>query len=353
MNNIKRADLVQSILALGSEITFIVEGHIGSSKSALAHDIAQALPTHRMVYIDMASIADTGDFQIPAINHDTRTSAFYPNESLGVHTDQPMILVFDEIGKTSQSVLNAILPALNERRWGNTQFHPDTIVFATTNMGAENVGDILKPHVRNRITMVRMDKPTAEETVIYGVNHGMHPIVAAWISRNPQCFESFENVEHPDDNMYIYHPKAHRPAFVTHRSMARASTIMHKRDTLGYDATTHILAGTIGAPAAYDLMTFATLADKLPTRGEIIDRPLSAQVPDSPAAMVLLVCQAVHWVDESTFNAWVTYMNRFPINEPKALFMLQITNHKEKVLWASRDQAYTDFVRKNAHLFGA
>lgn len=353
MRTIKRDDLVQSIVALGNEITFIVEGHIGSSKSSLAYDVAGALPTHRMVYIDMASIADTGDFQLPAVNHDTKTSTFYPNESLGLHTDQPMIIVFDEIGKTSQAVLNSILPALNERRWGNTYFHADTIVFATTNMGSENVGDVMKPHVRNRITMVRMEKPNAQETIAYGINNGMHPIVAAWIDRNPQCFESFEDVENPDDNPYIYHPKVQRPAFVTHRSMSRASTILHKQDVLNTETLTHLLCGTIGAPAALDLMTFIRLADQLPTRSEIIGNPSKAQVPDSPSAMVLLVCQAVHWVDEGNFDAWMTYMNRFNGNEVKALFMLQITKHKEKVLWASRNQSYTTYAMNNAHLFGA
>jgi hypothetical protein len=301
----------------------------------------------------MASIADTGDFQLPAINHDTKTSTFYPNESLGLHTDQPMIIVFDEIGKTSQAVLNSILPALNERRWGNRYFHHDTIVFATTNMGSENVGDVMKPHVRNRITMVRMEKPNAEETVAYGINNGMHPTVAAWISRNPQCFASFEDVENPDDNPYIYHPKVQRPAFVTHRSMSRASTILHKQDMLSTEALTHLLCGTIGAPAALDLMTFIRLADQLPTRSEIISNPSNAQVPDSPSAMVLLVCQAVHWVDEGNFDAWMTYMNRFSGNEVKALFMLQITKHKQKVLWASRNQSYTTYAMNNSHLFGA
>ena len=43
--NINRNDLVQSILALGNEISFLVEDHIGSSKSSLIHDISAALPT--------------------------------------------------------------------------------------------------------------------------------------------------------------------------------------------------------------------------------------------------------------------------------------------------------------------
>ena len=351
--NIKRADLVNAIATLGNEISFLVEGHIGSSKSSLIHDLTDMLPTHTPVYIDMTCIADSGDFQLPALDHENQVSKFYPNESLGLHTGKPMIIMFDELGKSSQSVINAVLPALNERRWGNVYFHPDTIVFATTNLGAERVDDVIKPHVFNRITRVRMAKPTAQDYLIYSQQHNAHPIVSAWVDRNPQCFASFEDVSDPAENEYIYHPKMPRAAFVTHRSMTRASVIMHKREVLGDDATTHMLLGTIGAPAALSLMTFATLADQLPTRQEIIANPDAAQVPDSPTAMVLLVCQALHWVERDTLPSWMKYLNRFPINEPKALFALQLTHSKKKIGWASKVQSFTDFNRQYAHLYGA
>lgn len=352
--NINRKDLVQSILTLGNEISFLVEGHIGSSKSSLLNDLAAALPTHTPVYIDMACITDSGDFQIPAINHTTKTSEFYPNESLGLHTDRPMIIMFDELGKSgTQNVINAVLPALNERRWGNRYFHPETIVFATTNLGSENVGDMLKPHAVNRITRVSMAKPSAQEFISYGQNHGLNPIVAAWVDRNPQCFASFDEVGDPAENEFIYHPKVFRPAFVTHRSMMRASMIMDKRDQISSDALTHLLIGTIGAPAAMGLVTFATLADQLPTRNEIISNPHGAQVPESAAALVLLVCQALHWVDQTTITPWVAYMQRFPHNEAKALFALQLVHNDKKIVWASKNQAFTDMNRQYAHLYGA
>jgi len=351
--NIKRADLVKSLITLGNEISFLVEGHIGSSKSSLINDLSAALPTHTPVYIDMTCIADSGDFQLPALDHENQVSKFYPNETFGLHTGKPMIIMFDELGKTSQSVINAVLPALNERRWGNRHFHPDTIVFATTNLGSERVDDILKPHVVNRITRVRMAKPTTQEYIAYGQQHNSHPVVDAWVDRNPQCFASFEDVSDPAENEYIYHPKMHRAAFVTHRSMTRASVIMHKREVIGDDAATHMLCGTIGAPAALSLMTFATLADQLPTRQEIIANPDAAQIPDSPAALVLLVCQALHWVEKDTLGSWIKYLNRFPVNEPKALFALQLTHNKGKIGWASKTKAFTDFNRHYAHLYGA
>lgn len=348
----KRADVVTSICTLGTEISFLVEGHIGSSKSSLINDVAKALPDHTPLYIDMAAIADSGDFQLPAVNHETRTSEFYPNTSLGLHTGKPMILMFDELGKSAtQGVINSILPAMNERRWGNREFHPETVVFATTNLGSENVGDVLKPHSRNRLTRIKMGKPTAKEYIAYMANHDLHPVLGAWIDRNPNCFESFEDVPNPEDNPYIYHPSIQRPAFVTHRSMTRANKIIHLQDTLGDDVVTHLLMGTVGAPAALDIMAFSRLADQLPRRNEILSNPTGALVPDNPSAMILLTCQAVKWVDDTTMEPWLRYMDRFQFSEAKGLFILQVVNSDKTYDWASRNQAFTDISRKHQHLF--
>jgi hypothetical protein len=117
------------------------------------------------------------------------------------------------------------------------------------------------------------------------------------------------------------------------------------------DALTHALMGTVGAPAALDIMTFIRLADQLPTRQEIVSTPDTAQVPSNPSAMILLSCQAFNWVDRDTLDAWMTYMDRFSFNEAKAIFAIQLTNNDNKFEWASKNQRFTDFVRKHQHLF--
>lgn len=350
--DIDRAELVRAIATLGSDITFVVEGHIGSSKSAMLADLAlMKKDTHRPVYIDMTQIADSGDFQIPAVDHKTKTSSFYPNESLGLHLDQPMIIMLDEFGKANQQIRNAVLPVLNERRWGNRYFHKDTIVFATTNIGAEAVGDLLKPHERNRVTFVRMKKPDAEEFLRYGAEHNLHPLVATWVYENPHCFASFEDVE-PAANKYIYHPKEFRPAFVTHRSLMRASVILHKAEGFSDDALFHMLAGTVGAPAASDILALKRLQGELPSRDDIVKNPKKATVPDSPAALILLVCNASQWVEEDTIDSWLTYMERIDKPEAKAMFLMQVVARPGAINWLSKNRKFTKLATEKFYLFG-
>lgn len=348
---ISRTDTANLIAAVGRRVTVMVEGAIGSGKSALLLDLAEKFKDHKAVYIDMTML-DVGDLQLPAVNHETRTTTFYPNEVLGLHHDGPMIIMFDEFGKASPSVKNAILPALIERRMGNRKFHPDTMVFATTNLGAENVGDMFKAHEKNRMTFVRMAKPTADEWLVWAMNHGQSPEVMAWVRQNPQCFASFDEVDSPNDNHYIYHPQRPATAFVTHRSMAQASLLVAQREVLGEDTLIHALKGTIGKAAAMDLMTFVRMGDTLPNRQDIIDHPDTTPVPTSPAAVIMLCLQSLGWIEENTVDSWMTYMDRFQMAESKAMWASLATKNNTKIQFLAKNKKFTSFAINNSYLFG-
>jgi hypothetical protein len=347
---LSRKCIAESVIALGHEITFMIQGPMGSGKSALKDDLQAAFPDYRAVYIDMTQITDSGDFQIPAVDHTTRTSSFYPNEMLGVHMDQPSIIMFDELGKR-QDLINTILPVLNDRRWGNRYFHPKTIVLASSNTGAENLGDMFKDHQRDRMTFATMAKMQVPEWLPWAFANDIDPVVAAWVTRNPQCFAEHDDVPNPDLNHYIWHPKAKRQGFTTHRSVTRASTIIKKRDVLPLDTIAHLLIGTIGQAAAMDLLVFEQLAPQLPTKQDILANPKRAPVPTAPAAVVMLVCQALKWVDESNLTAWMTYMQRFKHKEAQALFALQAKAQEDKLVWMSKNDSFTKFTIANDYLF--
>ena len=71
---------------------------------------------------------------------------YLTNEELGAHHDKPIILMIDEFGKSNPAVKLALLRMMLERKIGSYTLHPDSIVFATTNLGAEGVGDLLPAH---------------------------------------------------------------------------------------------------------------------------------------------------------------------------------------------------------------
>ena len=103
--------------------------------------LAAGLPKHVPCYFDCTT-KDLGDITIPDIMRVEDGSGFVrylTNEELGVHNDKPVILMIDEYGKANPAVKNALLRLLLERKIGSYTLHPDSIVFATTNLGAEGV----------------------------------------------------------------------------------------------------------------------------------------------------------------------------------------------------------------------
>lgn len=187
--------------------TVLVQGDMGTGKSSLLSMLAKEHPKHIACYFDCTT-KDLGDVTIPDLVHMEDGSGFVrylTNEELGAHNQQPIILMVDEFGKSNAAVKLALLRLMLERKIGSYTLHPDSLVFATTNKGSEGVGDLLPPHARNRITLVTTRKPSAEETIEYGVNNGWNPSVLGFVREFPHILQSFEDVKNPEDNPYIYH----------------------------------------------------------------------------------------------------------------------------------------------------
>lgn len=342
-------ETVDFICAVGAEVTPIVEGHIGSGKSSLIHAIGKRFPNHRKVYMDM-TVMHEGDFRVPAVNHATKSTEFYYNESFGLDSDTPVILMLDEFGKGSRSAQDAALPLPVERRAGAKYLHKDSIVFMTTNLGGEGVGDTLKPHHRNRITSIRMAKQTADEWINnYATTNGIAPEIIMWVGERPDALHSYEQYANPDDNPLIFHPKAQRSAFVTHRSLEQASKIVNKRHLMSTNALETALIGTVGAPAALDMQSWIAMGDSLPKRSEIISNPDTARLPDQVAGRLMLTHQAINWIEEDTLDSWMTYMFRMQ-REVQALFCTTVIKKDSKQFVLDNDQ-FTKFAISKQYLF--
>jgi hypothetical protein len=241
-----------------------------------------------------------------------------------------------------------------ERKVGGYELHPDSIVFATTNLGAEGVGDLLPPHARNRITVVTLRKPTNVEWIEdYAINNGLDHALLGWCKDNPQLFHGFEDVKDPDDNPYIYHPKAQRAAFVTPRSLEAASDWLKQRHLFDDQTLTSLLMGTIGDRGAMDLMAFVKLADQLPSLQSIKDDPMGARVPDSAAAVCMVVYRSLATMSADWIDAWMTYLPRLDM-EAQGMFAGGVTRdtyaHRKIVM---TNRKFTDWAMQNNYMFAA
>jgi MoxR-like ATPase len=297
-----------------------------------------------------------GDITIPnlaKLDDGTGYVTYLTNEELGAHHDKPVILMIDEYGKANPAVKNALLRLMLERKIGSYTLHPDSIVFATTNLGAEGVGDLLLPHARNRITVVTSRKPTAEEWIDWGINNDIHPTVLGWVRENPQVMQSFEDVRDPDENPYIFHPQQQRAAFVTPRSLEAASDWLHEQVSFDDQTLTSLLMGTIGDRGALDLMAFVKLANQLPSLESIKQDPDGATVPMSASAVCMVVYKLLSVLERDWVDACMTYVDRLD-KEAQGLFVNGVRAPKySKRDFVMTNRKFTDWAMKNNYMFTA
>lgn len=342
------------IAATGHLRTALVQGHMGTGKSSLLTALAKRLPTHTACYFDCTT-KDLGDITLPNIQTaDGQGYVTYAtNEELGAHINAPIILMIDEYGKANPAVKLALLRLMLERKIGSYTLHPDSIIFATTNLGAEGVGDLLPPHARNRITVITARKPSNMEWIEWGINAEVDHTLLGWCKDNPQLFLSFEDVRDPDENPYIYHPKAQRAAFVTPRSLEAASDILKQRDMFDDQTLTGTLMGTIGDRAAMDLMAFVKLADQLPSLQSIKDDPKGAKVPDSAAAVCMVVYRTLASLEKDWLDAWMDYMPRLD-KEAQGMFANGVRAPKySKQAMVMTNKKFTKWAMDNNYMFAA
>ena len=346
---------VNAIKVGGNKRTVLVQGHMGTGKSSILSTLAKELPTHTPCYFDCTT-KDLGDITIPNISKlddGTGFVSYLTNEELGVHLNKPIVLMIDEYGKSNPSVKNAMLRLMLERKIGSYTLHKDSIVFATTNLGAEGVGDLIPPHARNRIVMSVMKKPTNLEWITWAINKELDPTLLGWCKDNPHLFYSFEDVKNPDDNPYIYHPKQQRASFVTPRSLEACSIWLEQRGQIDDITLTAMLMGTIGERGAMDLMAFVKLADQLPSFESIKKDPKNAKVPTSASAVCMVIYRTLATLEKDWIDAWMDYMVRLD-KEAQGMFANGVRNPKyAKQSMVMTNKKFTKWATDNNYLFAS
>jgi alkaline phosphatase D len=320
MTTITLAEATNLIAAVGAQHTVLVQGEMGCGKSSMLTELKRRYPDHHPAYFDLTT-KDVGDFMIPAVTDGV--AEFLPNAEFGIHTDKPVLLMLDELGKASKSVMNACLRVMLERTVGTQKLPEGSIVFATTNLAQEGLGDSMPPHARNRIVTVQISKPTADEWIAWAMGNDVEPVVLATVNEFPQMLSSYTEYDTPNANHYINDPRAQRAAFVTPRSLYAASNIIKQTRHLPETVLFAALCGTIGAPAASDMLAVLRLDAELPSWKEIIADPNTAKAPTNGAALAMLIYRAIVRVDVDSFDNWLTYLGRLS-REAQALFARQI-----------------------------
>ena len=337
-----------NLIKTNPETRFLLRGEPGIGKSSLLKDIAEGLG-YEYAYIDVPNM-DLGDIAMPVIDHETKTTRYYPNARFKVHEGKPVVIMLDEFTKGADPVKNMLHPMLEKAnpRLGDLSLNKNCVVFMTGNLSSDGVGDNLKAHSMNRVVPITVSKPTADEWLEWAIPRGIEPEVCAWVNRFPQAMASYTDGDQ-SDNPYIYNPKKTMGAFVSPRSLETASNIVRTRRDNDPDAVIAALTGALGEAGARDMQAYIEFADQLPTWETIIASPQTTNVPSKPGACAITVFSAISRVDKDNINPFMKYLERFDA-EWQAVFAINIAKTPGKQAIAFSSKSFADWVAKNQDL---
>ena len=358
--SVSLSEFAKGIGTVGKSVTIIGQGEPGIGKSSMLKVLASQYPEYEIAYID-CTLLDLGDFALPYTEevstenkltgvNTMKVTKFAPNARFKMHTGKPVIVMLDEIGKAMKAVKNVLLTLMLEHRIGDQHLPEGSIVFGTTNLLTDGVGDMLEAHARNRVALVTVRKPDADEWIEWAIKNEVDPTIIAWVKQFPHALASYTDGSQAD-NPYIFNPtRAGMGAVVTPRSLEKASHIAKQRTELGDALTISLLTGTIGESAARDMQAFFTVVDKLPTWDSIINDPKGARMPDDTVARCILVFSAISRVTKDTLAKWMDYVQRMDM-EWQALFATSVMKSSDKQAFCVMNKEFKDWALKNQWLF--
>lgn len=347
-NRLSLTEAAELIAAIGVTNTILLKGEKGVGKSSIMEMLPEYLgPGYEYAYFDMGNKSE-GDTAIPFPDRERRVMEFFISTSLKIHLGKPVVIMLDEFGKAPRSIQNMMhtLLEVRNKRIADTPLPAGSIVFLTTNLTEEGLGDTLLDHSTDRLTVVEVRKPDAKQWLPWAAEHNVHPALMAWVDQTPTVLASFRDDDFDQDNPYVYNPKRVQGKFITPRSLELGSNVIWGKDKISQNALTCALVGTIGSVGANDIASFLAYQDEIPTRESIIKTPETATVPGSVGAIITLLFNLERAVDAETITPIMKYISRLD-DEHQAVFCTTLARSKSKQKIAFTNRAFTDWAREN------
>lgn len=217
---------------LESGISALLLGSPGIGKSTLAVELALAMKKTLIdIRLAQKDPAELGGVYFP--NRDTQTLELFPPAWVKCACDEPCLVFLDEFNAAVTKLHQAAAyQIVLEKRIGEFQFHPETVVLAAGNREDDNaIVTPLSSALCNRFAHFEM-RPDAATWLKWAAEHGIHENIMAFI----QTYGEEVLFSASDAN-----------SFSTPRSWAMASRIMHNVDA---EDMKRAVAACIGMPMA-------------------------------------------------------------------------------------------------------
>jgi hypothetical protein len=321
-----------AIKTVGHKITPIIVSEPGVGKSSILKMLESEMDNNEydFIYVD-CPVKDMMDVAASIPDHNTKTLEYYVSSLFQLGNGKKKVIMLDEFMKAPKLLQIIFTRLILERTVGDVPLPEGSIVFATSNNASDGVGDSMLAHVGNRVTMLKMRKPSADDWNLWATAQGVARPIRAWAAMNPRAFYSYTDGGQ-EDNPYIFKPSSTAQQFVSPRSLAKASPIVESKDALGENLMMAMLAGTIGESAAKSMAAFIALENKVVRFETVIKSPTTVTMPEDVSAQVMMLFEAVDCIEnQDDLSKYMQFVNRMPSSEVQSIFFTMIMRGKPRV----------------------
>jgi hypothetical protein len=337
---------------VGHRLTPIIQSEAGCGKTSILKMLKEDLgeDEYDYIYVD-CPVKDYSDICMTIPNHDTKALESYVGALFKLDSPKRKVILLDEFMKAPQMLKIIFTRLMLEREVGDIALPEGSIVFGTSNNQSDGLGDAMLAHAGNRVCIVQMKKPDAEEWLYWANANGVHPYVQTFVHEYQDCLASYLDGGQKD-NPYIFNPQNPQLSFVSPRSLEKCSIIVEKRDILGENMTMVALAGTIGASAAAQFSAMLQLGDRLPKFEDVLKRPMDIDIPDEVSAQLILMFQSTNKIKtQEDCTNFMKFVQRIPQLETQAVFFgMALKNEKTKMI-ACKNKTITDWATTNHFIY--
>jgi hypothetical protein len=305
--------------------------------------------TYLYVYVDVPG-KDLGDVFMNIPVHDTKSLEQYAAALFKMDDPRPKIIMLDEYAKAPKMLQVIFTRLMLERSLGDVQLPEGSIVFGTSNNASDGVGDALLAHGINRVTILKVAKPNAEQYAVWATNNGVHPALRGWAMTNRSAFASYLTMtpEQLDANPFVFNPRKTGQSFLSPRSLTKCDTIVRNLAVAGENLTRAALAGTVGQAAGDSILAYMALEKEIYDVRDCINDPMGTPIPTKLSALFLMLFNAVDVIEtQDDLTGFMQYMDRSKSSELESLWFMMVTQSSKTAPIANRNERVKEWIKTN------
>ena len=258
-------ELIKQLRSL--QISFMLWGATGVGKSETVRQLAAEINAElRDIRLCQKMPTDIGG--LPALDHETKQTVFYPPAFLVPSVDKkPVVLFFDEISLAPDDTKGAVLGILEERRQAEIKIPDDWIIVAAGNRPEDMANARGLGAAANRRLLHIVIEPTLEATINHFIKIGVISEVLAFLKVFPQHLSGEESARTQKHELYP------RPA-----SWKKVSDVYEALRKADKNLRQIAVAGIIGDGTAAEFMMLAEEIKNMKSVDELLE--IQRKTPD-------------------------------------------------------------------------